>query len=63
MKVKLNQDLCEANGVCVQEAPEVFKLDDDDVLHVLQTAPAEDLRAKVEAAVRLCPRNALTLEE
>jgi ferredoxin len=43
------------------EAPEVFRVDDDDNLHVLQENPPEKLRAKVEAAVRLCPKQALKL--
>ena len=62
MKIKVDYDLCEANAVCMEQAPEVFKVDDDDNLHVLDESPPEELRAKVEAAVRLCPRQALTLE-
>jgi ferredoxin len=37
-------------------------VDDDDMLHILIEEPGEDLRGKVEEAVRLCPRQALTLE-
>jgi len=63
MKIKVNWDLCEANALCMQAAPEVFKVDDDDMLHVLVEEPAESLRAKVEKAVRACPRAALSIEE
>lgn len=63
MKVIVNYDLCEANALCMQEAPEVFEVDDDDNLNVLQQTPADDLRAKVEAAVRACPRAAISIEE
>ena len=62
MKVTWDRSICEAHGLCMEEAPEVFRLDDDDSLHILQETPAEELRAKVEEAVRMCPRNALTLE-
>ena len=62
MKIKVDYDLCEANAVCMQQAPGVFKVDDEDNLHILQESPPDEQRAKVEAAVRLCPRQAITLE-
>jgi ferredoxin len=63
MKITVDRDLCEANAVCTRQAPEVFKVDEEDNLHILQESPSEELRAKVEAAVRLCPRQALRLED
>jgi ferredoxin len=63
MKVVVDYDLCEANAVCMEQAPEVFRVDEDDSLHILIERPPESLRAKVEAAVRLCPRQAITLVE
>ena len=63
MKVVVDYDLCEANAVCMEQAPEVFKVDEDDNLHVLNESPPAKLRAKVEAAVRLCPRQALSIIE
>lgn len=62
MKIIVDYDLCEANAVCMAEAPEVFQVDDDDNLNVLDESPPEALRQKVEAAVRLCPKQALKLE-
>jgi ferredoxin len=47
----------------MEQAPEVFKVDENDNLHVLKENPPEKLRAKVEAAVRLCPRQALSIVE
>jgi ferredoxin len=44
-------------------APDVFHVDDDDVLQVLQETPGEALRSQVEAAVRACPMMALGLED
>ena len=35
MRVAVDRDLCEANGVCAGLAPEVFDLDDEDYLHIL----------------------------
>ena len=63
MKIVVDFDLCEANAVCMQQAPEVFRVDENDSLEILKESPSEELREKVEAAVRLCPRQALSLEE
>jgi ferredoxin len=63
MKVIVNWALCDGNGNCAKAAPEIFSLDADDTLHVLQESPGEELRAKAEAAVRVCPKNALSLED
>ena len=62
MKISVDYDLCEANAVCMAEAPEIFKVDDEDNLHIINESPDEALRKKVEAAVRLCPKQALKLE-
>ena len=62
LKVIVDYDLCEANAHCMQAAPEVFKLDSDDNLHLLQEQPPESLWASVEKAVRLCPKGALKVE-
>ena len=62
MKIRVDYDLCEANANCMEQAPEVFKVDDEDNLHILVEEPPEKLRAKLEAAVRLCPRQALALD-
>jgi ferredoxin len=43
-------------------APEVFEVDDDDNLNLLQEEPPEGLRGKVEEAVRRCPKQALSVE-
>ena len=63
IRVVWNRNLCESYGVCMGVAPEVFELGDDDVLVVLQEHPPEELRPKVEEAVRNCPKQALTIEE
>ena len=63
MRVIVDRDLCESNGVCEGLAPTVFQIDDDDVLQILEEHPDESLRAKVQDAVRSCPKQALSLEE
>jgi ferredoxin len=63
MRVVVDFDMCESNAICMRTAPEVFLVDDDDNLQILQERPPEELRAKVEQAVRSCPKQAITLEE
>ncbi len=63
MKIVVDFDLCEANAVCMEIAPEIFQVDDNDELHILIESPGEEYRKKVEEAVRLCPRQALSIEE
>jgi ferredoxin len=62
MKILIDADLCEGNAVCMKVAPEVFVVGDDDLAHLVDPNPSEDLRAKVETAVRRCPRQALAIE-
>jgi ferredoxin len=61
MRVVVDFDLCESNALCMAAAPEVFEVRDDDFLYVLQEEPPEELREKVEAAVRACPKAAITI--
>jgi ferredoxin len=63
MRVVVDYDLCESNGVCEALAPDVFEVGEDDYLYLLQEEPGEDRRADVEAAVDRCPKQALRLEE
>jgi ferredoxin len=71
MRVKVDYDLCEANAVCMDVAPELFKVDDDDSFHHVSGGAKDDvsgvipknLEAKAREAVRLCPRQALSIIE
>jgi ferredoxin len=61
MKIKVDYDLCEGNALCMKVCPEVFEVRDDDRTHLLLENPGEELRTKVEAAVRRCPRQAISI--
>jgi ferredoxin len=63
MKIVVDYDRCEANAICMQVCPEVFEVKEDDNLYMTTETPDESLRAKVEEAVRRCPRQAIVLEE
>jgi ferredoxin len=62
MRIVVDRDRCEGNGRCESVAPELFSVGDDEQVVVAEERPAERLREKVEAAIRLCPRQALRLE-
>jgi ferredoxin len=63
MKVTVDHDLCEGHSRCQSAAPEVFEVRNDDKSYVLMEPVPEELRDKVERAARLCPRQAITVEE
>jgi ferredoxin len=61
MKVKADYDLCEANAMCEALAPDVFEVDDDDNLQILQPEVTDENRTRVEQAVAACPKAALSI--
>ena len=63
MRVIVDWDLCESNALCMRECPEVFEVRDDDNLYILNENPPEELREKVKAAERVCPKTAIRVED
>jgi ferredoxin len=63
MRVVVDFDLCESNAVCMAILPEVFEVRDDDFLYVLDEHPPEEMRPKLEEAVRRCPKQAISIAE
>lgn len=63
MRVVVNMNQCESNGVCMGVAPDIFQLDDDDNLTVLNETPDESDRDRVLEAVRMCPKQAISIEK
>jgi ferredoxin len=62
MRVRVDEDACDANGVCAGLVPEVFDLDEDDRLHILQPEVPAALAADVRHAVQHCPKAALSID-
>jgi len=62
MKIVVDLKLCEGNERCAAAAPEVFEVRDDQA-HVLIENPSAGLMEKVKLAIRLCPRQAISLRE
>ena len=63
MRVVVERDLCEANGVCAGLAPEIFDLDGEDYLHILVPEVPAGQADAVRRAVASCPKLALRLAE
>ncbi len=63
MKIVVDFDRCDSNGVCCGLAPEVFELDDQNFLLIKQEEPGPELRELLEECVRSCPTSAISLAE
>jgi ferredoxin len=63
LKVVVDRDLCDSHGVCVANAPSVFEIGDDDQMRILVPTPSDEQLEAVHAAVRGCPKGALSLLE
>ena len=63
MRVRVDVDLCQGHGVCVNEAPEVFELDGAGPVSIRLPEPPDELRARVADALRYCPTGAIALED
>jgi len=66
-RVEIDRTLCQGNGVCMQEAPDVFlvieRARDSGQASLLVDPPPAEQRERVEAAVRQCPTRALRIVE
>jgi ferredoxin len=63
MRVHVDHDACEANAVCQGLVPEVFEVDEEDLLHITVDDVPPALADAVRHAVRSCPKAALSLSE
>ena len=62
-KIEVDWGLCESNGVCMGIIPEVFQLEDDDTLTILQEDVTPENEAQVREAVLQCPRQTISISE
>ena len=63
MRVVVDYDKCDSNAVCVGILPQIFEVRDDNYLYILDESPPEELRARLEEAVRSCPTGAISIED
>ena len=60
--IDVDMDKCQHYGQCVFEAPDIFRLNDDDKLEFVATAD-DSRRGDVESAVDVCPMQAISIVE
>jgi ferredoxin len=63
VRIVVDFDVCESNALCMGIAPEYFEVRDDDYLYVLKEEFDEADRARIEQAVRACPKRAIAIAE
>ena len=63
IRIVVDADLCQGHGVCESEAPDLFEVDRDRKVVVLDETPGEDQRKALELAVKYCPTHALSIVE
>jgi ferredoxin len=63
VRVVVDWELCESNALCVEACPEVFRVDDDDNLQILNETPPASLLDRLREAERVCPRQAIQIVE
>jgi ferredoxin len=63
LRIVVDMDLCQGHGVCESEAPDLFEVDRDRKVAVLDESPGEDQRKSLELAVKYCPTHALSIVE
>jgi ferredoxin len=62
MRVSVDFDTCDGNGVCMSICHEVFEVQEDG-LHLLQEEPPAQLRDKLKGAEVSCPTQAITVKD
>ncbi len=63
MRIEVNYEKCSGLGMCEAEAPDLFEVQDDGSLLVLDDQPGSHELAAARAACDACPTEALVLVE
>jgi len=61
VRIVVDEDLCEGNGICESLAPQIFELGDADVVQIADGPVPEELHIDARAAVDQCPKAALRI--
>jgi ferredoxin len=63
VRISVDEPNCDANGVCVRLAPELFDLADRDTVEVLEPEPAQEFWPTARLAAQGCPKLAIEVTE
>lgn len=61
MKIDIDWDRCEGHGICAEQAPQVFSIDDESELHHAYDGAEipDELTSGARSAIGVCPVAAL----
>jgi ferredoxin len=62
MKVRVDKDLCNGYQNCIAICPEIFDMEDDVAVAIIEEVP-EDLQQRCRDAADACPAEAIVIEE
>lgn len=62
MRVAVDLERCQGNGVCARHAPEVFEVNAGGALRILDDRPGDRHRRAVREAARRCPTRAIRID-
>ncbi|MHB1000319.1 MAG: ferredoxin [Armatimonadota bacterium] len=63
MRPEVDESLCIGDGICVDICPEVFEMRDDNLAHVINESPGEELHDRVRESADACPTGAINIHE
>jgi ferredoxin len=63
MRLQVDYDRCTGLGVCEAIAPDVFSIEDDGTMRIVESCPADQMRNMLEEAVSGCPTEAISIVE
>ena len=61
-QIKIDKELCQGHATCMTEAPELFHVDENGTVTVLQENPAIDSLVKARNAEKYCPTQAIEIK-
>ena len=63
MKIEVRRDVCVGYASCMVIAPDVFDVDDDNLVVVINDDPDSSLHSDVQQAARSCPKSAIIVSD
>lgn len=63
MRPVVDRDLCIGCGLCSDTCPEIFRLEDDDLAHVITENPGHEQYDCIREAEEVCPVTAISIVE
>jgi ferredoxin len=63
IRIAIDAMACDGHALCVAVAPQVFEMGDDERAHVIDVAITDALRPSVLEAARVCPCQAIEVDE